>query len=59
MPTCRSCCYIGYHGAGGSLNGNGAQPMPPYMFGAMLTPGTFGDPSLPANGLSDTPRDQP
>lgn len=48
-----SCCIIGYHGAGGSRNGNGAQQVQTYMFSAMITPGTFGDPSLPGNGLSD------
>jgi hypothetical protein len=48
-----NCCIIGYHGADGSRNGNGAQQVPTYMFSAMITPGTFGNPSLPRRGLSD------
>ena len=42
-----NCCVIGYHGAGGSRNGNGDQQVQTYMFSAMITPGTFGDPSWP------------
>ncbi len=52
-PTTGSCCTIGYHGARGSRNGNGSQQVQTYMFSAMITPGTFGDPSIPGLGLSD------
>lgn len=48
-----NCCVIGYHGAGGSRNGNGDQQVQTYMFSAMITPGTFGNPELAGNGLSD------
>jgi hypothetical protein len=53
IGTTDNCCVIGYHGSGSSLNGNGTQGVQTYMFGAMITPGTFGDPSKPGNGLSD------
>jgi hypothetical protein len=52
-PATGGCCTIGYHGARGSRNGNGTQSVQTYMFSAMITPGTFGDPSLEFNGLSD------
>jgi hypothetical protein len=48
-----NCCVIGYHGARSSLNGNGTQGVQTYLFSAMISPGTFGDPSIELNGLSD------
>ena len=45
------CCVIGYHGATASRNGNGDQQVQTYMFGAFVTPRTFG--GWPGVGLSD------
>ena len=53
VGTTANCCIIGYHGASGSRNGNGTQAVQTYLFSAMISPGTFGDPRIPGNGLSD------
>ena len=53
VHTTDNCCVIGYHGASGSRNGNGAQQVQTYLFSSMISPGTFGDPSEPGLGLSD------
>jgi hypothetical protein len=53
IGTTGNCCVIGYHGAAGSRNGNGGQAVQTYLFSAMISPGTFGDPSIERNGLSD------
>ncbi len=47
------CCVIGYHGAVGSRSGNGDQQVQTYMFGAFITPRTFGGFDQPGAGLGD------
>ncbi len=32
VHTTNNCCIIGYHGASGSRNGNGAQQVQTYLF---------------------------
>lgn len=48
-----NCCIIGYHGAGSSINGNGAQQVQTYMFGSFITPRTFSGFDTPGRGLGD------
>jgi hypothetical protein len=36
-----ACCVIGYHGASGSVSGNGTQAVQTYVYAAYLTPSTF------------------
>jgi hypothetical protein len=58
IGNANNCCIIGYHGAGSSVNGNGAQQVQTYMYGSYITPRTFsgwpagGDPVQGA-GLGD------
>ena len=40
------CCVIGYHGAGSSANGNGAQQIQTYIYSAYIAPGVFGAPAI-------------
>jgi hypothetical protein len=40
------CCVIGYHGAGSSTNGNGAQQIQTYIYSAYIAPGVFGAPAI-------------
>ena len=47
------CCFLGYHGASGSRNGNGTQSVQTYMFGSMINPGTFVNFDRPGYGLGD------
>ena len=59
-----NCCTVGYHGAskavgngGGSINGNGNQPVQTYVYAAYVTPNTytgFNDPAIAARrGMAD------
>ena len=45
------CCVLGFHGALSSVNGNGNQQVQTYVYGAFITPNTFGGPG--SDGLSD------
>jgi hypothetical protein len=48
-----NCCVIGYHGAATSVNGNGGQQVQTYLFGAFITPNSFGGFDKKGAGLGD------
>ena len=48
-----ACCVVGYHGASGSVSGNGNQPVQTYVFAAYLKPSTFSGFPDRGRGFSD------